>query len=74
VRVVLTAVAVVAVLVVLAMVRSAYDDGPTPAERRCEQLRAAANAVPDREDTVDDEVEYLKLAKAAEKACSSSGG
>ncbi len=68
-RALLTAVAVVAVLVVLAVIRSAYDDGQTPAERRCQQLTAAADAVPDREDTVDDEVEYLRRAKAAEKAC-----
>ena len=47
------------VLVVLAVVRAAYDDGPTPEERRCQELRAAANAVAAREDTVDDELEYL---------------
>ena len=53
---------VAAVLVVLAVVRAAYDDGPTPEERRCQELRAAANAVASREDTVDDELEYLRRA------------
>jgi len=68
-RTVLAAAAVVAVLVVLALVRAAYDEGPTPQERRCEQLRAAADAVPAREDTVDDELEYLRKAREAEQAC-----
>jgi hypothetical protein len=67
-----TAVVVVGALVllaVLAVVRSAYDEGPTPEELRCHQLRAAANAVPQREDTVDDEVEYVRLAERADRAC-----
>ena len=66
----LVTLATIALLVVLGVVRSAYDDGPTPEERQCSEMRAAANAVPSREDTVDDELEYLRLAKAAEKACS----
>ena len=65
----MVAVAAVAVLVVMAMVRSAYDDPQTPAERRCHELRVAAQSVADREDTVDDEVEYLRRDAAAEKAC-----
>ena len=73
-RALLAGAAFVALLVFLAFVRSAYDDGPTPEERRCEQLRAAADAVADREDTVDDEVEYLRRARIAEKACGRSGG
>ncbi len=68
-RVLVVALAAVAVLVVLAAARAAYDDAPTPAERRCHQLRVAAESVADREDTVDDEVEYLRKAEAAEKAC-----
>ena len=68
-RVLLVAVVAVAVLVVLAVVRAAYDDEPTPAELRCRQLKVAAQSVADREDTVDDEVEYLQKAEAAEKAC-----
>ena len=72
-RTVLAATAVAAVLVVLAVVRAAYDEGPTPQERRCEELRAAADAVPSREDTVDDELEYLRKAREAEQACASAG-
>jgi hypothetical protein len=68
-RIVLVAVAFVTLLVVLAVMRAAYDDGPTPQERRCQQLRASANAVPGREDTTQDELEYLRRAEAAEKAC-----
>jgi hypothetical protein len=68
-RTVLVLLAAAVLLVFLAVVRGAYDDGPTPAERRCHELEASANAVADREDTVDDEVEYLRRAKAAEKAC-----
>ena len=68
-RLLLVAVAAVAVLIVMAVARSAYDDPPTPAERRCHELQVAAQSVPDREDTVDDEVEYLRRAEAAEKAC-----
>jgi hypothetical protein len=69
VRTLLVAVAALAVLVVLAIARSAYDDGPTPEQRRCDQLRAAANAVPEREDTVADEEEYHRLDAKAERAC-----
>ncbi len=68
-RALLATTAVVAVLVVLAIVRAAFDDGPSADERRCQELRLAANAVTDREDTTDDEVEYLRRARAAEKAC-----
>ncbi len=68
-RTLLVAVAALAVLVVLAIARSAYDDGPTPEQRRCDQLRAAANAVPEREDTVADEVESHRLDAKAERAC-----
>ena len=68
-RVVLVAVAAIAVLVVMALTRAAYDDAPTPAERRCHELRVAAESVAEREDTVDDEVEYVQRAAAAEKAC-----
>ena len=63
------AVASVAVLVVLAVMRAAYDDEPSPAELRCRQLEVAAQSVAEREDTVDDEVEYLRRADAAERAC-----
>ena len=69
VRTLLAGAAVAAVLVVLALARAAYDEVPTPQERRCEQLRVAANAVPAREDTVDDELEYLRKAREAEQAC-----
>jgi hypothetical protein len=62
-------VAAIAVLVVLAVVRATYGDAPTPQRQRCEQARAAANAVPEREDTVDDEVEYRRLDARAEKIC-----
>ena len=68
------AAAVVALLVVLGVVRAAYDDGPTPEEVRCQELRAAANAVAAREDTVDDELEYLRKARAAERACKCLAG
>jgi hypothetical protein len=68
-RALLATVAVIAVLVVLAVVRAAFDDGPSADQRRCQELRLAANAVTDREDTTDDEVEYLRRARAAEKAC-----
>ena len=68
-RALLATTAVVAVLVVLAIVRATFDDGPSADERRCQELRLAANAVTDREDTTDDEVEYLRRARAAEKAC-----
>jgi hypothetical protein len=67
----LAGMAVVAVLVVLALVRAAYDE-PTREERRCQELRASANAVAAREDTVDDELEYLRRARAAERACNSA--
>jgi hypothetical protein len=69
----LAGVAVVAVLVVLALVRGVYDDGPTREQRRCQELRASANAVAQREDTVDDELEYLRRARAAERACAAVG-
>jgi hypothetical protein len=62
-----------ALLVALSVVRSAFDDGPTPQELRCQQLQVAANAVTQREDTVDDELEYLRRARAAERACSGVG-
>ena len=68
-RTLLIAVAALAVLVVLAIARSAYDDAPTPEQRRCDQLRAAANAVAEREDSVEDEVEYRRLDAKAERAC-----
>ena len=68
-RALLATTAVVAVLVVLAIVRAAFDDGPSADERRCQELRLAANAVTDREDTTDDEVEYLRRARVAERAC-----
>ena len=68
-RILLAMVSVVAVLVVLAVIRSTFDEDPSPAERRCQELRVAANQVVDREDTTDDEVEYLRRAAAAEKAC-----
>ena len=68
-RALLAIAAVLAVLVVLAVVRATFDDGPSAEERRCQELRLAANAVTDREDTTDDEVEYLRRARAAEKAC-----
>jgi hypothetical protein len=72
VRTWVAAAAVVAVLVVLAIVRAAYDDEPTPEQLRCQELRAAANAVTAREDTVDDELEYLRKARAADRACESA--
>jgi hypothetical protein len=59
----------VSVLMVLAIVRSAYDDPLTPQERRCQELRIAANEVPSREDTVADELEYLRLTRIADEAC-----
>ena len=68
-RTLLAVAAVVAVLVVLAVVRAAFDDGPTSDERRCQQLRAEADAVPEREDTVDDEVEYVEKSRRADEAC-----
>jgi hypothetical protein len=71
-RILLGALALVAVLVVLAVVRAAYDDAPTQEERRCQELRVAADAVAAREDTVDDELEYLRRARAAERACRSA--
>jgi hypothetical protein len=61
----------VCVLVVLSIVQSAYDDPPTPHERRCQELRIAANEVPSREDTVADELEYLRLTRIADEACAS---
>jgi hypothetical protein len=69
VRTLLAAVAVVAVSIVLAVVRATYDEGPTREERLCQELRASANAVASREDTVEDELEYLRRAEAADKAC-----
>jgi sensor c-di-GMP phosphodiesterase-like protein len=69
VRALLAIAAVLAVLVVLAVIRAAFDDGRSVEEQRCHDLRIAANAVTDREDTTDDEVEYLRRARAAEKAC-----
>ena len=68
-RTLLAIAGVMAVLVVLAVVRAAFDDGPSADERRCQELRVAANAVPDREDSPDDEVEYLRRARVAERAC-----
>ena len=68
-RVLLAVAALLAVLVVLAVVRAAFDDGQSAEERRCQELRVAANAVTQREDTTDDEVEHLRRAAAAEKAC-----
>ena len=68
-RALLAIAAVLAVLVVLAVVRAAFDDGRSVEEQRCQDLRIAANAVTDREDTTDDEVEYLRRARAAERAC-----
>jgi hypothetical protein len=73
VRTSLVAVAAAAILVVLAVVRAAYDDGPTPEQQRCQELRASANAVAAREDTVEDELEYLRRARAAERACAARG-
>jgi hypothetical protein len=70
VRTVLVVLGALALLFVFGVGRAAYDDGQTPEERRCSQLRAAANAVPSREDTVDDELEYLRLTEAADKTCS----
>ena len=68
-RALLAIAAVLAVVVVLAVIRTAFDDGLSVEEQRCQDLRVAANAVTDREDTTDDEVEYLRRARAAEKAC-----
>ena len=68
-RALLAIAGVVSVLVVLAVIRAAFEDGPSADELRCEELRVAANAVTDREDTTNDEVEYLRRARAAEKAC-----
>lgn len=59
----------VSVLMVLAIVRSAYDDAPTPQELRCQELRVAANEVPSREDSVVDELEYLRRTRIADEAC-----
>lgn len=59
----------IALMVVLTVVRGAYEEGPTPQEQRCRDLRVAANAVPQREDTVDDELEYLRLTEKADRAC-----
>jgi hypothetical protein len=73
VRALLAGLGVVALLVVLAVVRSAYGDEPTLEQRRCHELRIAANAVAQREDTVADEVEYLRRAEAAEEACALAG-
>jgi hypothetical protein len=73
VRALLLAAVSVSVLMVLAIVRSAYDEAPTPQERRCQQLRIAANEVPSREDTVEDELEYLRRAGLAERACAAVG-
>ena len=67
-RALLAVAAVVAVLVVLAVVRAAFDDGPSPEERRCQQLAPGQRGAR-REDTVDDEVEYLAPSRRAEKAC-----
>jgi hypothetical protein len=68
-RTLLAGLAFLALLVVLAVVRAAYDEGPTPEQQRCQQLRAEAGAVAEREDTVDDELEYLRRARAADNAC-----
>ena len=61
-----------ALVVVLAIVGGMYDDGPSPSEQRCAELRAAANGVVQREDTVDDEVTYLRLARRADRFCRSA--
>ena len=71
-RLTLASAVALALLVVLGVVRSAYD-APTPSQLRCERLQVRANAVPDREDTVADEVTYLRLAKAADRACRDVG-
>jgi hypothetical protein len=69
VRTLLAVAALLAVLVVLAVVRAAFDDGPTSEERRCHQLRAEADAVAEREDTIDDEVDYVEKSRLADEAC-----
>ncbi len=48
---------------------SLRDDPLSPHDRRCQELRVSANAVTDREDTTADELEYLKRAEAADRAC-----
>jgi hypothetical protein len=48
---------------------SLQDDPLSPRDQRCQELRLAANEVTDREDTTADEVEYLKRADAADRAC-----
>jgi hypothetical protein len=44
-------------------------DPQAPADRRCHELTAAANAIAQREDTVADETEYLRRIETAERAC-----
>lgn len=61
----------VALLFVIAVVSFAHalsDPGPQR-EDPCDAARASANAVTQREDTTDDEVEYLRRAQAAERVC-----
>ena len=48
---------------------SLQDDPLSTHDQRCQELRVSANAVTDREDTTADEVEYLKRAEAADRAC-----
>jgi hypothetical protein len=48
---------------------SLQDDPLSPHDQRCQELRVSANSVTDREDTTADELEYLKRAEAADRAC-----
>jgi hypothetical protein len=63
---------VVVLLVVVALLifaGSLQDDPLSPQDKRCQELRTSANAVADREDTTADELEYLRRAEAADRAC-----
>lgn len=69
-RVTVAVLVLVALLFVVALVvvsRSFADIGPR--QDPCDEARASANAVPQREDTVEDEVEYRRLDARADEIC-----
>ncbi len=56
------------VIAAVSFTHSLSETGPRQ-QSPCQAARVAANSVPDREDTVDDEVEYRRLDALAEKIC-----
>jgi len=48
---------------------SALSDPGSQPEDPCDAARISANAVTQREDTTEDEVEYLRRTKAADRIC-----